>query len=131
MIIAKDGTNRGGRRVRAGDKPKPLNEKINNGKLAKILDIPTFSPESMLVVDEEYEGANLTGMDMPEPSDYLSERQKDGMPLGADIIFRETWEWLKERNCEKFVSPRLLESYSQYFARYIQCERAISKYGLL
>ena len=38
--MAKDGTNRGGRRVRAGDKPQPLADKITAGKAAKILEAP-------------------------------------------------------------------------------------------
>lgn len=66
--MAKDGTNRGGRRVRAGAKPEPL---------------------------------------------------------------RETWAWLDARGCSQFVSPRLIESYAQAFVRYIQCENAISRFGLL
>ena len=66
--MAKDGTNRGGRRVRAGAKPEPL---------------------------------------------------------------RETWAWLDARGCSQFVAPRLIESYAQAFARYVQCEQAISKFGLL
>ena len=32
--MAKDGTNRGGRRVRAGDKPDALADKIANGREA-------------------------------------------------------------------------------------------------
>lgn len=68
---------------------------------------------------------------MPKPSEYLSSKQKNGQPLGADEIYKETWIWLKERNCENLVNPRLLESYSQAFARYIQCEEAISQFGLL
>ena len=59
--MAKDGTNRGGRRVRAGAKPDPLKDKLEAGKPAS----------------------------------------------------------------------RLLEAYAQAFARYIQCEEAISKFGLL
>ena len=66
--MAKDGTNRGGRRVRVGAKPEPL---------------------------------------------------------------RETWAWLDARGCSQFVSPRLIESYAQAFARYVHCEQAISKFGLL
>lgn len=77
------------------------------------------------------EGAVLDGVDMPTPSEYLSAKQKNGIPLGADDIYKETWIWLKERNCEKIVNPRLLESYSQAFARFIQCEEAISQFGLL
>lgn len=131
-IIAKDFSNRGGRRVIAGGKPQPAVEKIQKGKEVEILmnDIPTFSPEEIEAVDLP-EGAVLDGADMPEPSDYLSAKQKNGIPLGADEIYKETWSWLKQRNCENLVNPRLLESYSQAFARYIQCEEAISQFGLL
>ena len=130
--IAKDGTYRGGRRVKAGGKPQPAAEKIEKGKKVEILmnDIPTFSPEEIDAVDLP-DGAVLDGTDMPAPSDYLSAKQKNGIPLGADEIYKETWGWLKQRNCENLVNPRLLESYSQAFARYIQCEEAISQFGLL
>ena len=129
---ARDGTNRGGRRVRAGDKPAPAAEKIQKGQQVQILnnDIPTLSPTELEAVDLP-EGAVMNGVDMPKPSDYLSARQKNGIPLGADEIYKETWLWLKERNCEKLVNPRLIEAYAQAFARYIQCEEATSTYGLL
>jgi hypothetical protein len=129
--VAKDGTNRGGRRVRAGDKPLPLADKISAGKAAKVLAAPDLHPESMLEASDLDDAADLYGEDMPTPSDYLSARQKDGKPLGADVLFKETWKWLKERGCEKFVNPRLIEAYAQAFTRYIQCEEAISTYGLL
>ena len=77
------------------------------------------------------DGVELEGMDMPSPDDYLSALQKDGKPLGADEIYKETWLWLKERGCERLVNKRLLESYSEAFARYIQCSEAVSKYGML
>ena len=64
-------------------------------------------------------------------SAYLSAQQKNGKPLGADIVYKETWLWLKQRGCEKHVNKRLLESYSQAFARFVQCEEALSTYGLL
>lgn len=130
--MARDGTNRGGRRVRAGDKPAPATEKIQKGQQVQILknDIPTLSPTELEAVDLP-EGAAMNGVDMPKPSDYLSARQKNGIPLGADEIYKETWLWLKERNCEKLVNPRLIETYAQAFARYIQCEEATSTYGLL
>jgi hypothetical protein len=130
--MAKDGSYRGGRRVRAGDKPMPAAEKIAKGKKVKILknDIPELDYEELEAVDLP-EGAVLHGSDMPKPSEYLSARQKNGKPLGADEIYRETWIWLKERRCEKLVNPRLIESYAQAFARYIQCENAISSYGFL
>ena len=130
--MARDGTNRGGRRVRAGDKPAPAAEKIQKGQQVQILnnDIPTLSSTELEAVDLP-EGAVMNGVDMPKPSDYLSARQKNGIPLGADEIYKETWLWLKERNCEKLVNPRLIEAYAQAFARYIQCEEATSTYGLL
>jgi len=129
--VAKDGTNRGGRRVRAGDKPQALSDKITNGKAATILELPDLHPESILEAEDLDSAAELNGEDMPPPSDYLSSRQKDGKPLGADALFVETWKWLKERGCERFVNPRLIEAYAQAFTRYIQCEEAISLYGML
>ena len=130
--MAKDGTNRGGRRVRAGDKPLSAVEKIQKGQSVKIMDndLPTLTPSELDSVDLP-EGAVLEGLDMPKPSEYLSARQKNGEPLGADEIFKETWLWLKERGCERLVNPRLIEAYAQAFARYIQCEEATSSYGLL
>ncbi|MDL2310366.1 P27 family phage terminase small subunit [Peptostreptococcaceae bacterium OttesenSCG-928-C18] len=128
--MAKDGTNRGGRRVRAGDKPLPLADKIANGKAAKVLEV-TMPQETVLEAPDLEVDSDMPGEDMPSPSDYLSSRQKDGKPLGADALYIETWKWLKERGCEKFVNPRLIESYAQAFTRYIQCEEAISIYGLL
>ena len=35
--MAKDGNNRGGRRVKAGAKPEPLNEKLSKGLPATLL----------------------------------------------------------------------------------------------
>jgi hypothetical protein len=129
--VAKDGTNRGGRRVRAGDKPEPLTDKIAKGKAAKILEAADLPSTSMLETGDLDGGSDLCGEDMPAPGDYLSARQKDGKPLGADQLYKETWRWLKERCCDKFVNPRLIEAYAQAFTRYIQCEEAISIYGLL
>lgn len=129
--MAKDGTNRGGRRVRAGDKPAPLADKIAAGKSAKVLEGAELPPMIPLEGADLPAGADLQGEEMPAPSEYLSTRQKDGKPLGAIEIYSETWLWLKERACDKFVSPRLIEAYAQAFARYIQCEEAISTYGLL
>ena len=123
----KDGTRRGGRRVRAGDKPKALSDKIAEGKDADIMEF--HAPE--LDAADLDDAADLTGADMPSPSAYLSAQQKNGKPLGADIVYKETWLWLKQRGCEKHVNKRLLESYSQAFARFVQCEEALGTYGLL
>lgn len=129
--MAKDGTYRGGRRVRAGDKPASFHEKQASGKTARILETPGFDYDPMFEADEFENLAELEGEDMPRPNDYLTARQKDGKPLGADRIYEETWKWLKDRRCETFINPRLIETYAQAFARYIQCEDAISTYGFL
>ncbi len=129
--MARDGTYRGGRRPRAGERPAPLFEKIQKGKPAQVLDLPDFLPETNLEADDFEDAAELDGMEIPEPSSYLSARQKDGSALGADLLYLETFRWLKERGCERFVNPRLVEAYAQNFTRYIQCEEAISTYGFL
>lgn len=123
--MAKDGTNRGGRRVRAGGKPKATYEKIAAGEGVSIMSI------SDLEGTELENTADLDGVSVPEPDDYLKAKQKDGSCLYSEKIYKETWLWLRERNCENLVNSRLLESYSQAFARFIQCENAISKFGLL
>lgn len=129
--MAKDGTNCGGRRVRAGAKPDQLKDKLEAGKPASRLlepaDLDPFGLEDGDVGD----GALLEGETMPEPSAYLSATQRDGQPLLAGELYRETWAWLDARGVASFVSPRLIEAYAQTFARYIQCEEAISKFGLL
>lgn len=117
--MAKDGTNRGGARPGAGRKPKALKEKLdarNPGKrqLTK-LDIPE----------------NIEGVDMPKPGEYLSELQRDGKPLGADEIYNKVCRWLKKLGCEKLVNPTLVEQYAMSVARWVQCEEAASRLGLL
>ena len=129
--MAKDGTNRGGRRVRAGGKPYALVDKIATGKSANVLDISEFDIDEEFDVNDFSDLSDLKGETIPEPSEYLKSKQRNGKPLGADKIFKETWIWLKERRCEKFVNPRLVEAYSQAFARFIQCEEAISNFGFL
>ena len=128
--MAKDGTNRGGRCVRASAKPGPLGEKLAAGRPATRLEDPLNEPFDFAGNDIG-DDAVRAGETMPEPSDYLSEIQRDGKPLGADLVYRETWQWLDQRGCSHFVAPRLIEAYAQAFARYVQCEQAISKFGLL
>ena len=91
----RDGTNRGGRRAKAGSKPTPLADKLAAGKSGKRIEIHEFEPETLLVGGDIGEGAELEGADMPDPSEYLSAKQKDGTTLGADELFRETWLWLR------------------------------------
>ncbi|MGN0574441.1 MAG: P27 family phage terminase small subunit [Ruminococcus sp.] len=117
--MAKDGTNRGGARPGAGRKPKALREKIDAGnpggrKLTR-LDIPE----------------NLDGVEMPKPGEYLSQLQRDGRPLGADEIYNKVCRWLKKLDCEKIINPTLIEQYAMSVARWVQCEEAISRLGMI
>ncbi len=120
--MAKDGTARGSNvKVNAGRKPKALMEKVAagnpGGRKLKVIDLP--------------EGADLEGVDIPEPSAYIKSSQKAGGEYDAESIYRETWLWLKERGCEKLVSKHLIEQYAMSVSRLIQCEEAISEYGFL
>ena len=87
--MAKDGTYRGGRRVRAGDKPDPLVDKILSGVVARILNTDDFDTD--FEAEDFSDGVELQGEEIPKPSEYLSSLQKGGENLGADKIFKETW----------------------------------------
>ena len=107
--MAKDGTNRGGRRVRAGTKPDALSDKITSGREAKVFEPLDFDIDDSFEADDLMDMCDLDGENIPRPSEYLSAEQKDGTHLKADKIFKETWIWLKKRKCESFVNPRLVE----------------------
>jgi hypothetical protein len=119
--VSKDGTNRGGLRIGSGQKKKPLNQKLLEGN-------PGKRPLKII----EFENvAELKGREMPKPREFLAEIQQDGKTLGADEIYKTTWEWLNERGCAHLVLPQLIEYYSVQAARWIQCEKIITKYGFL
>ena len=85
-MAAKDGTNRGGARPGAGRKPKPLAEKIMEGKKGKVIPAPP----------------DLETPDMPDVKEYLSDDQRMG-DFYAKEIYEETWRWLKDRHCDENV----------------------------
>ena len=114
--MAKDGTNRGGARVGAGRKKKPLAEKIQEGKTATALNIP--------------EPPELEGAEMPDIKEFLSDEQRMGELHGKEI-FEQMWKWLNDRHCAHLVSPHLLEQYSMAMARWIQLEKITSEYGFV
>ena len=107
--MAKDGTNRGGARMGAGAKKKPLADKIAEGNPGK---------RALTVIDFDSHAADLEGQPMPKPSRLLSAKQKDGKRL-------------HERGCSSLVSPQLLERYAMSCARWIQCEEAVTEFGFL
>ena len=114
--MAKDGTNRGGKRPGAGRKRKPLAEKIQEGQAAIALAMP--------------EQDDLDGEDVESIKEFLSEDQRLG-----DLYGKEIWDqmvaWLRQRNCAHLVSPHLLEQYSMAMARWIQLERINNEMGFL
>ena len=119
--MAKDGTNRGGKRPGAGRKAKPLAEKLMEGN-------PGHQKLRVLGFGDL---PDMDAVDMPEPHEMLSAEQRDGSVLQARNIYEETWMWISARGCAKLVSPQLLERYAMSAARWIQCEVAITKYGFL
>lgn len=112
--MAKDGTQRGGARIGAGKKKKPLADKIVEGKTAEILPLSTELKS-----------------EMPPPKEYLLAKQKDGCELYSERIYKETWEWLKARGCESLIPQQLIEDYAHTSARYVYCDEKLSQYGML
>ena len=103
-----------------GGRPKkPLADKIAEGNPGKRkLTILSSLPD-------------MVGMDMPEPKAYLFDEQRIGVEMMTKEIYEAMWQWLKDRGCEQFVSPELIEHYALTDARHIQCERLISQTGFL
>ena len=111
--MAKDGTNRGGARPGAGRPRKALTEKISEGKTAEVMMQP----------------AEIETADVPPVREFMQELQRDGTKLLADEVYTETYQWLKERSCEKIVSRQLVEQYAMSISRWIHCEQIVTKYG--
>jgi hypothetical protein len=121
MCVAKDGTNRGGARIGAGQKKKALSDKILEGNPGR----------RKLTVVEFNTAADLEGEPMPPPREYLAAKQKNGKELLAIEIYEKTWQWLKDRGCAQLVTPQLLEQYAMSVSRWIQCEECITEFGFL
>jgi hypothetical protein len=121
MCMAKDGTNRGGARIGAGQKKQPLADKILEGNPGR----------RKLMVMEFTDAAELEGESMPPPRDYLAAKQKNGKTTLAVEIYEKTWQWLKERRCVHLIPAQLIEQYAQSVARWIQCEECITEFGFL
>lgn len=111
--MAKDGTTRGGARIGAGRKPKPLEEKLLEG----VENLPQKIKE------------NRKKIKSPKP--YLSAIQKDGTKTFARQIYRETYDFLQKYNCADSISAQLVESFSEVMARHIQAEMQISQAGFI
>lgn len=144
--MARDGTCRGGARVGAGKKKKALVDKLAEGGSNHHGAITMLDPESLpdfkdacsdiedaadLPASELCE--EIQGVEMPtvrEVQAYLDAKQRDGKNFDAGRIYRKVSGWLKGLNCENLVSNELVEQYSVAYARWKQCEEAVTKYGL-
>lgn len=120
--MAKDGTSRGGARPGAGRKPKAITDKLTDGNPGG---------RTLTVIDFGDSASSLQGQDMPPIKEFLKAQQKSGKDLCAAEIFQETWEWLRARNCDQYVTVQLIEQYAMSVARWVQCEECISQYGFL
>lgn len=87
--------------------------------------------QTATVVEFGDEAVNLNGNEMPPVKDYLKAKQKDGSVTCAENIYKETWEWLRERKCDHLVTTQQIEQYAMSVARWIQCEEAVSEFGFL
>lgn len=120
--MAKDGTNRGGLRPNSGRKSKAITEKLASGNPGG---------RKIKAIDTENTVSELDGTEMPPVKEYLKSEQKNGGKTCAEDIYKETWEWLHERNCDRIVTPQIIEQYAMTIARWIQCEEAVSEFGFL
>nr|WP_276317378.1 hypothetical protein [Trueperella pyogenes] len=68
-------------------KPEALNDKLAAGRPATG---SPHRPNSMCSTwtHRHRRCALLAGEPMPEPGEYLSAEQRDGQPLGADLVYR-------------------------------------------
>lgn len=110
----------GGARVGSGQKKKPLADKLLNGNRG----------HRKLTIVEFTDTADLQGLTMPPPKEYLSAPQKKGKWQGVEV-YKSTWDWLKARGCAHLLPAQLIEQYAMSMARWIQCEEAITEFGFL
>ena len=94
--MAKDGTLRGGARVGSGKKKRPIEEMILEGRAEPRIENST-------------EIANIEGIDVPDPREYLSDAQRVNIPLIAKDVFKKMYEWLISLGCEKYIFTDLIE----------------------
>lgn len=107
---------RGGARIGSGPKKRKSKKKKI---LEEDIKVPKLSP--IKIVAEK----------VPNPKDYMKARQRDGVPLGADAIYKDIYKWVAKYGCETKINNDLLEQYAMDRARWIQCQNAISQYGMI
>ena len=131
--MAKDGSMRGGQRPNAGDHKRDAATKIVEGKKARVIPIPQEMQKGGSVIPTADITApdNISGSDMPPVDEWLNEKQHDGEPWQAEELYKRTYEWLKQYGCQKLITRQQLYGYAVSAARWVQCQRGISKFGFL
>jgi hypothetical protein len=139
---------RGGARLNAGRKRKPLADKLLDGnpghepitrlktpvKKYAALGTGAATPDKLGAKSTLYGDISpvpFEGGEMPPVAEYLKKMTKNTTENLAPDVFKRTWTWLKERGCDRHVKTELIEQYALYIARWIQCEEGISTFGLL
>jgi len=108
---------RGGKRAGAGRKKK---------------EVIVGTPKYKQAPETEYEVAELSGVEIPEPNEYLS-RPTHGLSAqkrGVEI-YKSAWNWLKVRECEKLINPENLQLWALQVAKHEQLMAAIDQFGHL
>ena len=92
---------------------------------------PGHRPLKVLDIPESLGEVELEGVEMPPVKEYMKSAQRNGEKFLAEDIYKEVWVWLRKLGCDTLVSPQMIERYSLAYARFIQCQEAISQYGFL
>ena len=120
--MAKDGTMRGGARPGSGKKRKPAADKIMDGQTATLIPLPE---------PEELESVELDAQRVPPMKEYLTAAQRKGEVLQTEAVYNDMYVWLDRLHCRHVIPPQLVDQYAMSVARWIQCEMALSEFGLL
>ena len=92
---------------------------------------PGHRPLKVLDIPESLGEVELEGVEMPPVKEYMKSAQRNGEKFLAEDIYKEVWVWLRKLGCDTLVSPQMIERYSLAYARFIQCQEAISQFGFL
>ena len=132
--MAQDGSMRGGARRGSGQRKKDAAAKLKDGQKAQVIPVdPEMQNGGIKIPVNEHLDApdNISGEDMPPVDDWLNEHQFDGEPWSATELTKRTYAWLKSYGCHKLITRQQLYGYAVSAARWVQCQRGISKYGFL
>lgn len=68
--------------------------------------------------------------DETDIKDFMRSKQKGGYQLLAMQAYNQMKEWLKKDSLDEIVPEQLVMMYAMSFARWIQTEERVSKYGM-